>query len=297
MKRRFQEDNNPPGPVDGFEDKTQDTEHPLKIRKVAVKDSEYLSEVPLRMRNTNFPGFPSCSVFVGMPGSGKSNCFMHMMLSEQFWYKFFDKIYLFGPTVKSDKLYERIAVPPENICSDPKEMIPKLEEILEEQQAAVEKDKKEAFKVLVVFEDLTSFFYKVQNKPEFQRWYTQFRHLKGTVVSMVHKYKAFNRTARMCTGHLLVWEVNKTERKQLYEDFGPPQLDENEWLDLVDYALTATEDDPKPFLYINNSQPIATRFRKNFTEILELPDRAVRSRPVVARRSRKKKTTRIYSDK
>ena len=297
MKRKFQPETDGPGHVDGYNRKTASLEHPLKVRKVEVNDSEYKSEVPIRMRNKNFPGFPSCSVFVGMPGRGKSNCFMHMMLSEQFWNKFFDKIYLFGPTVKSDKLYERIAVPKENMCSDPKEMIPRLEEILEEQQAAVEKDKKEAFKVLVVFEDLTSFFYKVQNKPEFQRWYTQFRHLKGTVVSMVHKYKAFNRTARMCTQHLLIWECNKTERKQLYEDFGPPQLDENQWLDLVDYALTKSEGDEKPFLYINNTQPIPIRFRKNFTEILELPTRDIRSTPVSTRRSRKKKTTKIYSDK
>ena len=85
MKRKFQPETDGPGHVDGYNRKTASLEHPLKVRKVEVNDSEYKSEVPIRMRNKNFPGFPSCSVFVGMPGSGKSNCFMHMMLSEQFW--------------------------------------------------------------------------------------------------------------------------------------------------------------------------------------------------------------------
>lgn len=262
--------------------------HPLEIERVEVNDSEYLSEVPERMRNQNFPGFPSCSVFVGMPGSGKTNCFMHMMLSPNFWNKFFDEIYLFGPTVKSDKLYERIKVPEDHICSDPKKMLEKLEEILDKQQKAVEKDKKAAMKVLVIFEDLTSFFYKVQIKPEFQRWYTQFRHLKGTVVSMVHKYKAFNRTARMCTQHILVWECNKTEKKQLYEDFGPPQLDEHEWYNMVDEALTKTEDCKKPFFYINMTQPTTTRFRRNFTTIFQLPERAGYTQVPSRKRRRRK---------
>ena len=249
---------------------TQKARHPLEIDKVQVNDSEYLSEVPPHLRNKNFPGFPSCTLFVGMPGSGKSNTFMHMMLSEKFWRGFFDEIYLFGPTVKSDKLYERIKVPDKNICADPKEMLAKCEEILDKQQAAVEKDKKEAFKVLVVFEDLTSFFNKVQNKPEFQRWYTQFRHLKGTAVSMVHKYKAFNRTCRMCTQHILIYECNRTERVALYEDYGPPTMDIKQWFEMIDYALTKTPDCPKPFFYINMTQPYPIRFRKCFTEILEI---------------------------
>lgn len=247
--------------------------HPLDIQKVEVDDAEYSSEVPEHMRNQDFPGFPSCSVFVGMPGSGKSNTLLHMLLTPTFWNGFFDEIYLFGPTIKSDKLYERIKVPEDHITTDIDKMLPKLKEILDKQQAAVESDKKAAHKTLVVFEDLTSLFYKIQNKTEFQRWYVQFRHLKGSVVSMVHKYKSFNRTCRMSCRHLLIWECNKTERVALYEDFGPPQLDLDQWLDLMQVALEPTPDQPKPFLYINTHQPYATRFRRCFTEVLELPSK------------------------
>lgn len=246
--------------------------HPLSIQKVDVQDEEYSSETPERMRNENFPGFPTCSVFVGMPGSGKTNTLIYMLLHAEFWYGFFDEIYFFGPTVKSDKLYERVKLPDDHIINEVDEMLPKLSEIINKQQGEVERDKKKAPKLLVVFEDITSFFYKIQNKTEFHRLYVQIRHLKGSVVSMVHKYKSFNRTCRMSSRHLLVWECNKSEREQLYHDFGPPQLTMKDWFEMMDEALTPSKDCPKPFFYINMSQPVTTRFRRCFTEVLELPD-------------------------
>lgn len=247
-------------------------EHPLKIKKVETKDPDYQSETPDHLRNQYFPGFPSTSVFVGPPGSGKTNVLMHMLLSSTMWNGFFDKVYLFGPTVKSDKMYERIHVDEQQICTDQKEFLPKLEELLKKQQRQVEDDKKSAPKILVVFEDITSFFNKIQQKPEFVRCYTQVRHLKGASVAMVHKWKAFNRTARMATQHILVWRCNKTEQKQLYEDFGPTNLTLDDWFKLVAYCHKPSEDDEKPFLYINTTVPEKVRFRKNFTEILELKD-------------------------
>lgn len=251
---------------------TSGEDHPLKIRRVETKDPDYQSETPEHLRNTFFPGFPSCSVFVGPPGSGKTNVLMHMLLSPIMWNGFFDKVYLFGPTVKSDKMYERIHVAEDQICTDQKEFLPKLEEALKKQQRQVEDDKKAAPKILMVFEDITAFFNKIQQKPEFVRCYTQVRHLKGASVAMVHKWKAFNRTARMATQHILVWRCNKSEQKQLYEDFGPTSLTLDDWYKLVAYCHKPTDDDAKPFLYINTTVPEKIRFRKNFTEILELRD-------------------------
>lgn len=249
--------------------------HPLLIDRVAVEDPEYISEVPERMRNIDFPGFPSCSVFLGKPGSGKTNTFIYMLKSPLMWNKFFDKVYLLGPTVTSDKLYKQIqGVPEDNIVDDQENFIPKLEEWLSEQKQEVDRDPAAAPKCLFVFEDVTSFYDQLQRQPAFARCYTQVRHLKGSSVAMVHKYKAFNRTARMSTQHILAWQCNKTEIKQLYEDFGPSNLSLKEWFALVRYCHEPTEDDPKPFLYINTLVPEKVRYRKGFYEILVLDSAA-----------------------
>lgn len=246
--------------------------NPLKIERIHVEDPEYASEVPERLRNKDFPGFPSTVIFLGKPGSGKTNTLIFMLKSKVMWNKFFDKIYLIGPTVKSDKLYDQIVVPEEQIAADEADFIPKLEDWIEEQKGRVEADPKEAPKCLFIFEDVTSYYDQIQRTPVFARCYTQIRHLKGTSVAMIHKYKAFNRTARMSTQHILAWQCNKTEIKQLYDDFGPSTLTLKEWFDLVRYCHEPTSDDPKPFLYINTLVPEKIRYRKGFTEILVLKD-------------------------
>ncbi len=242
----------------------------LTVQRIMVPDPEYISEVPERMKGKNFPGFPSTTVFLGMPGSGKTNCFMWMLHSPHVWNKFFDRIYAFGPTVKADKLYKTIKLEDDNVVEKPKEMLKKLESLINDQTESVKKDPSAADKILIIFEDITSFYRKIQSSEDFQRCYTQIRHIKGCSVAMVHKYKAFDRTCRMASQNLLIWKCNKTEVDQLYEDFGPKRLTKDEFHQMVEYAHEATEDNKHPFFYINMTQPEETRFRKNFNEILRL---------------------------
>lgn len=263
--------------------KSKSTKHPLAIGKVEVEDPDYISEVPERMRNKDFPGFPSCSVFLGKPGSGKTNTFIFMLKSPHFWNKFFDKIYLIGPTTQSDKMYKQIKVPEDQVVSDQNEFIPRLEEWVEQQKAEVDSDPTGAPKCLFVFEDITSYFDHVQKTPAFGRCYTQIRHLKSSAVAMVHKYKKFNTTARAASRHLLIWECNKTEQKQIYEDYGPSSLTLKEWHALVRYCHEPTETDPKPFLYINTMVPEKIRFRKGFYEVLQLSDAADQGKALLAK--------------
>ena len=62
---------------------------------------------------------------------------------------------------------------PDQIITDVNEFLPRLKELLQDQQAAVEADWNSAPKILFVFEDLTSLFNKVQGSMEFIRCYTQ----------------------------------------------------------------------------------------------------------------------------
>jgi len=243
----------------------------LRINKVEVDDPEYMSEVPMRMRNQSYPGFPSTTVIIGMPGSGKTNLLVYMLLSPEFWLGFFDKIYFFGPTTKSDKLYKRIEIPDEQKIADPKEMEGKLKEVLEEQQSEVETSPGDAPKILMIFEDITSYYHKIQQKPEFVRAYCQIRHVKGTSVAVAHKWHAINRTARLCSQHIILFKCNRSEIDQIYTDFPPPDMTKDGFYEMVKWALTPTKDEPKPFFYINTFAPDELKYRRNFTTYLKLP--------------------------
>ncbi len=246
--------------------------HAYDIKRIEMKDPEYLSEVPEHLRNQDLPGFPSTILLVGRPGSGKTNVLMNLLTQPTFWYKFFDKIFLCGPTVKNDKLYQTITVPEEQIVTNQEEFLPKLEEWIAQQTEEVKRDAAKAPKCLFVFEDITSFYHTLQTKPAFSRCFNQIRHLKSSAVAMVHKLKAFNRTCRMCAQHILAWPVNQSEVVQLYEDYGPVNMDKKQFAKMFDYATEPTPECPKPFLYINMMVPERNRFRRNFTEILHVKD-------------------------
>lgn len=268
----------------------------LRVKKVEVPDPEYKSEIPEHMKSNYFPGFPSTTLICGPPGRGKTNLLIWMLKSPKIWNGFFDEIYAYGPTVKSDKLYKTIKLKPQNIVDDVDAIIPDLDSKLKEQTAKVESNPKTAPKILFLFEDMTSFFNTVQHKPAFHRCYTQVRHLKGASVTMVHKYHAFHRTPRISSQHIIIFETNQKDIRHVYEEFGPRCLTEEQFNMLVDYALTPTEKEPKPFFYINTIEPDERlRYRKNFTEIMEIDTNVIRENPVPKKRGRPRRKPRERS--
>ena len=89
---------------------------------------------------------------------------MNLLLSEQFWFGFYDKVYLCGPTIENDKLYKNIKVKDDQKVTKQEEFLPKLEEWIETQTQEVKRDPTNAPKCLFVFEDITS-YHTLQNKP------------------------------------------------------------------------------------------------------------------------------------
>lgn len=254
-------------PVDGRENSTSMFgDHPYKVKKIPIDDPEYKSETPEYLQNKDIPGFPTTVLCVGGPGSGKSNVFINFLLYH--WKGFFDKIYLFGPTCKSDKIYKNIQLPDDQITTKEHEFIPKLQQEVDKQIDAVEHNHKQADKVLFGFEDITSYYDKAQRHPAFGRCFNAIRHHKATAWANVHKYKAMNRTARNCCKHILVWPIVDSDLEQIAEDYSIPGVNKKAFMALAWHAWTPDEENKKPFFYINTYADRQDRFRRNFTDII-----------------------------
>jgi len=284
---------------EGLETKKVDSKFDLRIDRVQIQDPEYISEVPERMRNKLFPGFPSTTIIIGKPGSGKTNLLIYMLLSPKFWNGFFDSIYLFGPTTESDKLYACIELDEEKKISEDDKIIPRLKEIQEEQREKVKSNPADAPKMLNIFEDFTSQYSTVQNKPPFIKSYCQIRHFKGSSVALAHKYKAINRTVRLCSQHVITFKCNKTEIDQLYEDFPPTDLNSEQFYMMVKYALTPTKDCPKPFFYVNTMVPEEKMYRRCFEFYLTPSTRSnpLNDRQFLTNKKRKKQSNKKQTKK
>ena len=244
--------------------------HRYAIEHIKIPDHEYGDETPKYLQNQDIPGFPSTILAVGPPGGGKTNVLMNFLTRKDLWNGFFDKIYLLGPTVKSDPLYKQIKIADDQQVENPHDFIPKLKEWTEAQIERVKADRKSAPKCLFVFEDITSYHSTVQNQPDFAKCFNAIRHHKASAYANVHKYKAFNRTARMCCMHVMAWKINNTEIKQLYEDYGPSNLCYKDFERMCYDIWTPDERSEKPFLYINRYKQEDERYRRCFEEIINL---------------------------
>jgi len=244
--------------------------HPFQLRRMEIKDPEYMSEVPIHLQNDYIPGFPTTIVAVGEPGSGKTNLLVNLLTRDDMWKGFYDRIYFLGPTIKSDKLYKHLQIPDDQVVTNQHEFIPKLTEWTNRQIDEVEHDPEKAPKCLFIFEDITSYYHTAQASPDFAKCFNAIRHHKATAYANIHKLKALQRTARMACRHIMVWPVNKSEINQLYDDYGPKTLSKYDFYELCQDAWKPDEWNKKPFLYINKYAEESKRFRKNFTHIINI---------------------------
>ena len=223
------------------------------------------------MKQGIIPGFNQGSVvLVGSVKSGKSTLIVNFMKRPEFYKDYFKpkNVFLFSPTATYDELAEEMGIIEENRVSE--NMIDELTEILEEQTSEVEdKGKSKAPKLCIIFDDLSS-MKKLQRSKVFEKIYTTNRHLNIQVFCCVHKISALSRLCRLQCAHIFFFSAPYSEMEILASEFCGQGLSKKQMINLIRHATTATEGDPKPFLYINNTAEPKKRYRKNLDKILEL---------------------------
>jgi hypothetical protein len=205
----------------------------------------------------------------GMTGSGKTVAVLNLLTNPQMYGgDYFSEVYLFSATANSDDSFDALNLDKKHIITT--DMISKLKKVLRKQVADVEKhgiDK--AKKVCVILEDLTS-QKKLMNSPEFLKIFVQNRHMNISVLACCHKYHALIRTARLNANHHLIFPCSESEVSRIVEEHQPAQLRRNEFEELIQYAFTPSEDNERPFLWVNLKVPAKIRFRKSLDQMLEL---------------------------
>lgn len=236
---------------------------PLKTNKNKIKLR------PL-MKDHTIPAFAESLLLVGASGSGKTTVLIRLLTSKQFYYDYFNFIFLFSVTAKLDDTFKLLKIPDRHTFTTEDEMINGLEQIIKTQKEIVEtKGLDKAPKIALVFEDLTS-NKKLMKDPNFLLLWTAGRHLNLQIIACIHKYKALPRTQRLQAMNIIYFRGSKSEVYQLVEDFTPPGHTKKEFTNLVEYATNPDTNSKHNFLYIANKLPFKIRYRKNFDTILTL---------------------------
>jgi hypothetical protein len=106
----------------------------LKIKPLPTKATK-ISSPPL-MEEVDLKHPFSLAVY-GMTGSGKTVAVLNLLTNPQMYGEYFDEVYLFSATGKSDDSFDALELPKGNVYTD--KMISQLHKIIERQKKAVER--------------------------------------------------------------------------------------------------------------------------------------------------------------
>jgi septin family protein len=231
---------------------------PLETKKSSLPQTEF-------MKSGIINKFPSMLLNIGRSGSGKSTVVNYMMTTEKFLKGFFDKIYLFSPTAKLDDLALHLKLKDESLITKPTEA--KLDEILTKQERLIKNHGIEKVgkknKVLIIFDDIISNQHFLKSAAML-RLATMGRHYLISSIINTQSYTKVPRAIRLQANALILFPSSNNEVKLLVEDATPPHCSKQNFMKLVEFATEGKHD----FLFVNNFDPVETRFRKGFKQYL-----------------------------
>jgi len=244
----------------------------LRIRPLEDKSGKGKVKIKNKlMKQGIIPSFNQGSiVLVGSVKSGKSVLIQNLMTRKEFYGDFFDEDnkYLFSPTASYDEIADEMGIVEENRISE--DMIEELSDIVEGQTMEVEnRGKSRAKKLCLIFDDLSS-CKKLQRSKVFEKIFTTNRHLNIMLFCCVHKISALTRLCRLQCAHICFFKASYSEMEILAREFCGSGLTKKQMIDLIRYATEPDENSSHPFLYINLTAKPKERYRKTFSQILEL---------------------------
>ena len=85
---------------------------------------------------------------------------------------------------------------------------------------------------------------------------------------MTQSFMKIPRSARIQATHLALFPSKQTEIDRVFKEMAPKEISKKDFYDMVNYAITPTDDSPFPFLYVDVFAKPNERFRRNFNERL-----------------------------
>lgn len=151
---------------------------------------------------------------IGVAGSGKSHFLISMLKSKPLMNKVFENIIIFIPpssrsSIAGDFWDENL--PEENIYDELT-----LENLMEAYEKCKE-NAKEGYKSLIIFDDVQKDF-KGECEKLLQNICNNRRHDRISIIFAVQSYKALSKTARNALTNLIIFKVNKTQMKDIFDE-------------------------------------------------------------------------------
>jgi len=214
------------------------------------------------------PKYPFSMIISGRSGGGKTNLMINLLTKENMFKNFFHTILVFSPTAGVyDDTYKNLKIPKENFIPD--FSAETLEHIIELRKKQITKHGIEwtakNSRMLIILDDV------IANRDFLQseacvKMFALLRHYLVSIILLIQKYNACNRTCRLNTNAVMVFPSTHNEVESIKDEITPASLTKKEFHKVIEYCTQGRYD----FLYINNHADPNKRIRKNLDEIIDL---------------------------
>ena len=245
--------------------------YPLQVDK-AVEGDPHIAQ-PEAAEMEIVPKVAFRFMFSGPSNSGKTN--LARWVLDKYYIKapgtsFFERIYLFSPTGKLDPVWKdlnglRISDRMTELDNGGKERLQEIFEAGLRRTKAMGKD--HAHHELVIFDDAIADV-TFLNSSSFLKVFVAGRHGNISCMVMTQSYVKVPRSVRMQVTALAMFPSRVTEIKRLWEEHGPINMSKNDFIVMVKYAISKTENDKFPFFFLDTMVPEERRFRRCLDEVL-----------------------------
>lgn len=203
-----------------------------------------------------------CMIICGSKGRGKTTLAMNILKSKKGYKKYFDNIYLFSPTAKSDTKMKKLVdeLEEDNKYYDEfneQNMIEVFDKIKESNEEIKAEDKEPHN--LIIFDDCMTSLPKSMQQSTLNKLIPNARHHNCYLMFLVQRYVGVSPLIRSQADVISFFKTdNNKELSWLIEDIN---YDKNKMQMLYEFAT----EKPNDFLHINL---LTRKFYKNFDEII-----------------------------
>ena len=212
--------------------------------------------------------YPFSCIIAGPSGGGKTVLCLNLLLNPNLYKDFFHSILVCSPTANDyDDTWKALKLHKDNFIKDfSPETLNKIIELRKKQiKSKGIKWVSENSRMLIILDDIIANRDFLQSE-ECVILFALLRHYLCSIIILVQKFNAVNRTCRINTNAVMTFCSTHNELECLKDELCPPGLSKKEFEKMINYATEGKHD----FLFINNHAPKNEKFRKNLTEILNL---------------------------
>jgi hypothetical protein len=155
---------------------------------------------------TKFLNKHSTNIFIGRPGSGKSNMVESLFSSSNIFKKVFHKIFLFIPSNSKASVKNSVfdAVPESQIHNEL--TLENLNIVMQEIKSA-----DPSVNSVIIFDDMTAYLKNNETLKQLRELMMNKRHLRTSIVFLVQSFKLVDKSMRKLFDNFFVFKVSKEE--------------------------------------------------------------------------------------